>query len=121
MEVMTFNIDKDRRNLVDNKQNFSIDFHDSKYNWLQARQYEESMRQVEVHVVHGDGSPVDLTGMIPFFYFFLPTRLSLLFSSPFFLPPSLFLLSPPLFLFLLLPFLLLPSLLFPLFPPLKSK
>lgn len=72
MEVMTFNIDKDRRNLVDDKQNFNIDFHDSKYNWLQARQYEESMRQVEVHVVHGDGSPVDLTGMNPVFEGWLP-------------------------------------------------
>ncbi|KAF0362524.1 DUF2479 domain-containing protein [Pediococcus acidilactici] len=75
MEVMTFNIDKDRRNLVDDKQNFSIDFHDSKYNWLQARQYEESMRQVEVHVVHGDGSPVDLTGMNPIFEGWLPEGL----------------------------------------------
>ena len=72
MEIMTFNIDKDRRNLVDDKQNFNIDFHDSKYNWLQARQYEESMRQVEVHVVHGDGSPVDLTGMNPVFEGWLP-------------------------------------------------
>lgn len=72
MEVMTFNIDKDRRNLVDDKQNFSIDFHDSKYNWLEARQYEEGMRQVEVHVVHGDGSPVDLTGINPVFEGWLP-------------------------------------------------
>lgn len=72
MEVMIFNIDKDRRNLVDDKQNFNIDFHDSKYNWLQARQYEESMRQVEVHVVHGDGSPVDLTGVNPVFEGWLP-------------------------------------------------
>ncbi|MBM6602815.1 BppU family phage baseplate upper protein [Pediococcus acidilactici] len=75
MEVMTFNIDKDRRNLVDDKQNFSIDFHDSKYNWLQARQYEESMRQVEVHVVHGNGSPVDLTGMNPVFEGWMPEGL----------------------------------------------
>ncbi|MCH4101037.1 MAG: BppU family phage baseplate upper protein [Pediococcus acidilactici] len=75
MEVMTFNIDKDRRNLVDDKQNFNIDFHDSKYNWLQARQYEESMRQVEVHVVHGDGSPVDLTGVNPVFEGWLPEGL----------------------------------------------
>lgn len=72
MEVMTFNIGKDRRNLVDDKQNFNIDFHDSKYNWLEARQYEENMRQVEVHVVHGDGSPVDLTGMNPVFEGWLP-------------------------------------------------
>lgn len=75
MEVMTFNIDKDRRNLVDDKQNYNIDFHDSKYNWLQARQYEESMRQVEVHVVHGDGSPVDLTGVNPVFEGWLPEGL----------------------------------------------
>ncbi|MCM6819743.1 BppU family phage baseplate upper protein [Pediococcus pentosaceus] len=75
MEVMTFNIDNDRRNLVDDKQNFSIDFHDSKYNWLQARQYEESMRQVEVHVVHGNGSPVDLTGMNPVFEGWMPEGL----------------------------------------------
>lgn len=72
MEVMTFNIDKDRRNLVDDKQNFNIDFHDSKYNWLEARQYEEGMRQIEVHVVHGDGSPVDLTGVNPVFEGWLP-------------------------------------------------
>ncbi|WDV24859.1 BppU family phage baseplate upper protein [Pediococcus acidilactici] len=72
MEVMTFNIDKDRRNLVDDKQNFNIDFHDSKYNWLEARQYEDGMRQVEVHVVHGDGSPVDLTGVNPVFEGWLP-------------------------------------------------
>lgn len=72
---MTFNIDKDRRNLVDDKQNFNIDFHDSKYNWLEARQYEESMRQVEVHVVHGDGSPVDLTGVNPVFEGWLPEGL----------------------------------------------
>lgn len=75
MEVMTFNIDKDRRNLVDDKQNFNIDFHDSKYNWLQARQYEDGMRQVEVHVVHGDGSPVDLTGVNPIFEGWLPEGL----------------------------------------------
>lgn len=72
---MTFNIDEDRRNLVDDKQNFSIDFHDSKYNWLQARQYEESMRQVEVHVVHGNGTPVDLTGMNPVFEGWMPEGL----------------------------------------------
>ena len=72
---MTFNIDKDRRNLVDDKQNFSIDFHDSKYNWLQARQYEDGMRQVEVHVVRGDGSPVDLTGINPMFEGWLPEGL----------------------------------------------
>lgn len=72
---MTFNIDEDKRNLVDDKQNFSIDFHDSKYNWVQARQYEDGMRQVEVHVVRGDGSPVDLTGINPMFEGWLPEGL----------------------------------------------
>jgi hypothetical protein len=72
MEVMTFNIDSDRRQLVDDKQNFNIDFHDSKYNWLAARQYEKDMRQVEVHVIHGDGSPFDLTGVNPNFEGLLP-------------------------------------------------
>ncbi|MGX6472118.1 BppU family phage baseplate upper protein [Pediococcus pentosaceus] len=75
MEIMTFNIDEDKRNLVDDKQNFSIDFHDSKYNWVQARQYEDGMRQVEVHVVRGDGSPVDLTGINPMFEGWLPEGL----------------------------------------------
>lgn len=62
MEVMTFNIDKDRRNLTDDTQNFDIDFSDSKYSWLAARQYENQMRQVQLNLQHGDGEPLDLTG-----------------------------------------------------------
>ncbi|PIO80000.1 hypothetical protein BSQ39_12990 [Loigolactobacillus backii] len=62
MEVLTFNVDKDRRGLVKDVQNFNLDFKDSKYNWIQARQYENQMRQAQVNVVHGDGTPLDLTG-----------------------------------------------------------
>ncbi|ANI94439.1 phage baseplate upper protein [Lactiplantibacillus plantarum] len=72
MEILTFNVDLDKRNLVEDKQNFNINFHDSKYAWIQARQYEDSMRQVEVHVVHGDNSPFDLTGVNPNFFGWLP-------------------------------------------------
>ncbi|KRN29240.1 minor capsid protein [Lactobacillus selangorensis] len=65
MELLTFNVDLDRRNLVDDQQKFDIDFSDSQYSWVQARQYENQMRQVQVNVVHGDGSPFDLTGCNP--------------------------------------------------------
>ncbi|VDG26338.1 BppU family phage baseplate upper protein [Lactiplantibacillus mudanjiangensis] len=72
MEVMTFNVDKDRRNLTDDTQNFDIDFSDSKYSWLAARQYENQMRQVQLNIQHGDGSPLDLTGANVVFEGLLP-------------------------------------------------
>lgn len=72
MEVMTFNVDKDRRNLTDDTQNFDIDFSDSKYSWLAARQYENQMRQVQLNMQHGDGSPLDLTGANVVFEGLLP-------------------------------------------------
>lgn len=71
MEVLTFNVDKDRRNLTDDVQNFNIDFKNSK-NWVQARQYENQMRQVQVNVQHGDGTPFDLTGVNPVLEGFMP-------------------------------------------------
>lgn len=81
MEQMTFNIDKDTRKLVDATQDYDIDFHDNKYNWLTARQYEDSMRQVEVHVIKGDGSPYDLTGVNPVFEGWLPDSLHRVYDS----------------------------------------
>lgn len=72
MEVLTFNVDADRRGLVKDVQDFNIDFHDSKYNWIQARQYEKQMRQAQVNVKHGDGTPVDLTGANIVFEGWLP-------------------------------------------------
>lgn len=62
MDVLTFNLGKSRRGLVSDVQNFNVDFSDSKYSWIQARQYEDQMRQVQVNVVNEDGSPFDLTG-----------------------------------------------------------
>ena len=78
---MTFNVDKDTRKLVDATQDYDIDFHDDKYNWLTARQYEDSMRQVEVHVIQGDGSPFDLTGVNPVFEGWLPDSLHRVYDS----------------------------------------
>lgn len=71
MEVLTFNVDKDRRNLTNDVQNFDIDFKNSP-SWVQARQYENQMRQVQVNVQHGDGTPFDLTGANPVLEGFMP-------------------------------------------------
>ena len=63
MQTLTYTIGQDRRALVDDIQNFRIDFKDQGVNnWVQARQYERSMRQVFVNVKNEDGSPFDLTG-----------------------------------------------------------
>jgi hypothetical protein len=71
MEILTFNVDKDRRNLTNDVQNFDIDFKNSP-SWVQARQYENQMRQVQVNVQHGDGTPFDLTGANPVLEGFMP-------------------------------------------------
>lgn len=62
MQTLTYIIGVDRRGLVKDIQNFKIDFTGTNYNWVQARQYENSMRQVFVNVKNEDGSPYDLTG-----------------------------------------------------------
>nr|DAG11957.1 MAG TPA: distal tail protein [Bacteriophage sp.] len=59
---LTFIIDNDRRDLVKDIENFKIDFAKSNSNWVQARQYENAMRQVFVNVLNGDRTPFDLTG-----------------------------------------------------------
>lgn len=71
MEVLTFNVDKDRRNLTNDVQNFDMDFKNSP-SWVQARQYENQLRQVQVNVQHGDGTPFDLTGANPVLEGFMP-------------------------------------------------
>lgn len=48
MQSLTYIVGKDQRNLVGDIQNFKIDFKESKFNWVQARQYEDGMRQVFV-------------------------------------------------------------------------
>lgn len=72
MQSLTYVIGKDKRNLVDDIQNFKIDFKDSNYNWVQARQYEDEMRQVFVTMKNEDGSPFDLTGCNYWFEGILP-------------------------------------------------
>ncbi|QAR36931.1 BppU family phage baseplate upper protein [Lactiplantibacillus plantarum] len=72
MQSLTYVIGKDKRNLVDDIQNFKIDFDDSNSNWVQARQYEDGMRQVFVTMKNKDGSPFDLTGCNYWFEGILP-------------------------------------------------
>lgn len=63
MQKLTYVIGKDRRTMVKDVQNFAINFNDPGIkNWVQARQYENSMRQVFVDVQNEDGTPFDLTG-----------------------------------------------------------
>ena len=72
MQSLTYVIGKDKRNLVDDIQNFKIDFKDSNYNWVQARQYEDGMRQVFVTIKNEDSTPFDLTGCNYWFEGILP-------------------------------------------------
>lgn len=67
MEILTFHVDTDRRDLAGKMDDdvLTLDWHDdSKYSWIQARQYENSMRQALVKVYQGDKDnyqPMDLT------------------------------------------------------------
>lgn len=73
MQTLTYVIGKDHRALVDNVQNFTIDFNDAGIkNWVQARQYERGMRQVFVNIKYEDGTPLDLTGCNVWFEGYLP-------------------------------------------------
>ena len=73
MQTLTYVIGNDRRALVDNVQNFTIDFNDAGIkNWVQARQYERGMRQVFVNIKYEDGTPLDLTGCNVWFEGYLP-------------------------------------------------
>lgn len=81
MEQLTFHIDQDRRNLRGELDDDVLQINwsaDSKYDWIEARQYDSGMRQVLVKVYKGDGSkdsqfvPMDLTGVNPVFEGVLP-------------------------------------------------
>lgn len=72
MQSLTYVIGNDKRNLVDDIQNFKIDFEDSNLNWVQARQYEDGMRQVFVTIKNEDSTPFDLTGCNYWFEGILP-------------------------------------------------
>ena len=71
MQTLTYTIGKDKRELTSDllsAENFTVDWSTATVkNWVQAREYERNMRQVEVHVNYDDGTPVDLTGTNPWF------------------------------------------------------
>lgn len=71
-QTLTYVIGSDRRALVDNIQDFKVDFGDDNQNWVQARQFERGMRQVFVNVVNEDSTPFDLTGCNVWFEGLLP-------------------------------------------------
>lgn len=75
MQTLTYTIGKDRRALVSDVQDFHIDFKSSETNWVQARQYENAMRQVFVNVKNDDGTPFDLTGANIWFEGVLPDKM----------------------------------------------
>ena len=71
-QTLTYVIGQDRRAHVDDVQNFKINFDGGNSNWVQARQYERSMRQVFVNIKNEDGTPFDLTGCNVWFEGLLP-------------------------------------------------
>lgn len=78
---LTFIIDNDRRDLVKDIENFKIDFAKSNSNWVQARQYENAMRQVFVNVLNGDRTPFDLTGCNIVFEGLLPDNTTRIYDN----------------------------------------
>ena len=71
-QTLTYVIGQDRRPHVDNVQDFKVNFDGGNSNWVQARQYERSMRQVFVNIKNEDGTPFDLTGCNVWFEGLLP-------------------------------------------------
>lgn len=71
-QTLTYVIGQDRRAHVDNVQDFKVNFDGGNSNWVQARQYERSMRQVFVNIKNEDGTPFDLTGCNVWFEGLLP-------------------------------------------------
>lgn len=73
-QTLTYTIGTDKRALVSDVQDFHIDFSSNNSNWVQARQYEDSMRQVFVNVKNEDGTPFNLTGTNIWFEGILPDK-----------------------------------------------
>lgn len=71
-QTLTYVIGQDRRAHVDDVQNFKVNFDGGNSNWVQARQYERSLRQVFVNIKNEDGTPFDLTGCNVWFEGLLP-------------------------------------------------
>lgn len=73
-QTLTYTIGADKRALVSDVQDFHIDFTSDNSNWIQARQYEDSMHQVFVNVKNQDGTPYNLTGTNIWFEGILPDK-----------------------------------------------
>ena len=72
-QTLTYIMGADNRALVDNVQDFHIDWNEQRNdNWITARQWEDGMRQVFVNIKNQDGAPFDLTGCNVWFEGFLP-------------------------------------------------
>ena len=72
-QTLTYVMGADNRALVDNVQDFHIDWNEQRNdNWITARQWEDGMRQVFVNIKNQDGTPFDLTGCNVWFEGFLP-------------------------------------------------
>ncbi|MCG0585853.1 hypothetical protein IMAU80323_01999 [Lactiplantibacillus plantarum] len=78
---LTYIVGEDRRDLVKDIHDFNIDFDKSDYKWVQARQYENSMRQVFVEVLNDDHTPFDLTGCNIVFEGLLPDNTSRIYDA----------------------------------------
>lgn len=74
-QILKYVIGKDYRPLTvleaKGGNTFTPDY--DKSNWVQARQYEDSLRQVFVEITNEDGSAYDLTGANVLFEGILPT------------------------------------------------
>nr|DAX90284.1 MAG TPA: distal tail protein [Caudoviricetes sp.] len=89
MEMMTFHVNSDRRQLAGtmDKDVLNINWSDSQYNWIQARQYDSALRQVMVQVYRGDGTadspevPFDLTGCNVVLEGVLPDKMHRIYDS----------------------------------------
>lgn len=78
---LTYIIGGDRRDLVKDIQNFKIDFAEGTSNWVQARQYENAMRQVFVNVLNDDQTPFNLTGCNIVFEGLLPDNTTRIYDA----------------------------------------
>ena len=74
MLTLHFAVDDDYRTVLKSTENMNITTETKGVkNWVQGRQYEDSMRQAMVYVTHEkDGTPFDLTGVNPWFEGVIP-------------------------------------------------
>lgn len=82
MQTLHYVIGADRRTVLKSAQNLTINFKDPGIkNWVQARQYENTMRQVFVEIENEDETPFDLTDVNPVFEGILPNNINRVIDS----------------------------------------